>query len=169
LFGRHYAEVVGLYPNLGERRLVHEVIRRMINYVVVDLIQATQLRLAEARPSSIEEVRSQPNSLVALSENCRTEHGELMAYLREHVYRHYKVLRMNSKARRVLKELFEAFFSDVHLMPPEHRDAALHAENKHGPSGRARCVADYIAGMTDRYAIQVFERFYVPGPWAVLS
>jgi dGTPase len=83
-------------------------------------------------------------------------------FLREHVYRHYKVLRMTSKARRVLKALFEAFFGDVSLMPTEHRDAALAAEKVRGADGRARAVADYIAGMTDRYAILEHRRLFDP-------
>ena len=92
----------------------------------------------------------------------REEHTELMMFLREHVYRHYKVLRMTSKARRVLKELFDAFFNDVNLMPPEHRDIALLSEKERGTDGKARAVADYIAGMTDRYAILEHGRLYDP-------
>ena len=98
-----------------------------------------------------------------LSEACFEEHTELKSFLREHVYRHYKVLRMTSKARRVLQELFEAFFREVRLMPPEHRDRALLGEQAHGPAGRARAVADYIAGMTDRYAILEHRRLLEPG------
>jgi dGTPase len=162
LFRRQYELVVGQYPNLGERRLVHEVIRRMINYIATDLIQTTQANLDEARPCSMEEVRAQPKSLAALSETGREEHVELMMFLREHVYRHYKVLRMTKKARRVLTELFEAFFGDVNLMPPEHRDVALASEKEFGTDGRARAVADYIAGMTDRFAILEHGRLYDP-------
>jgi dGTPase len=79
------------------------------------------------------------------------------------VYRHYKVLRMTSKARRVVQQLFEAFFKDVSLMPPEYRDTALQAETAQGTAGRARAVADYIAGMTDRYAILEHRRLFEPG------
>ena len=162
LFRRQYDAVVAQYPGLGERRLVHEVIRRMINYIVTDLIQTTQQRLDEVRPGSIDEVRLHSKPLVGLSDEGRNEHQELMEYLREHVYRHYKVLRMTSKARRVLKSLFEAFFEDVNLMPPEHRDIALAAERNRGPDGRARAVADYVAGMTDRYAILEHRRLFDP-------
>jgi dGTPase len=162
LFRRQYEVVVGLYPNLGERRLIHEVIRRMINHIATDLIQTTQANLDAARPSSMDEVRAQPKPLAALSETGHEEHVELMTFLREHVYRHYKVLRMTSKARRVLRELFEAFFGDVNLMPPEHRDIALASEKELGTDGRARAVADYIAGMTDRFAILEHGRLYEP-------
>jgi len=162
MFKRQHDAVVALYPGLSERRLVHETIRRMINYVVVDFIRTTQAQLALVSPRSIDEVRAQSKPLAALSDACREEHLELKSFLREHVYRHYKVLRMTSKARRLLQQLFEAFFTDVSLMPPEHRDQALQAESGQGAAGRARAVADYIAGMTDRYAILEHQRLFEP-------
>jgi len=160
LFRRQYDVVVAQYPDLGERRLVHEVIRRMINFIVVDLIRTTQSRLAEVKPRSIDEVRALPKPLVGFSEAAGEEHTELMHFLRDGLYKHYKVLRMNSKARRVLKSLFGALFEDVNLMPPEHRDQALSLESTQGAAGRARVVADYIAGMTDRYAILEQRRLF---------
>jgi dGTPase len=163
MFRRQYDAVTALYPQLGERRLIHEIIRRMINHIVVDFIRTTQSQLDAARPKSIEDVRAWPGPLAMLSDACREEHLELKSFLREHVYRHYKVLRMTTKARRVLQELFEAFFEDVNLMPPEHRAQSLQAEATHGPAGRARGVADYIAGMTDRYAILEHRRLFEPG------
>ena len=162
LFDRQYAAVTAQYPNLSERRLVHEIVRRMINVVVTDLIVTTQERLQEARPQSIDDVRAQSLPLADLSEAGRAGHSELMQFLREHLYRHYKVLRMTSKARRVLKALFEALMDDINLMPPEHRDLALKSEAEHGASGRARAVADYVAGMTDRYAILEHRRLFDP-------
>ena len=99
---------------------------------------------------------------MGLSEAVAEEHLELKVFLRERVYRHYKVLRMTSKARRVLTELFEAFFGDINLMPTEHRDLAARAEKGHGAAGRARAVADYVAGMTDRYAILEHRRLFDP-------
>jgi dGTPase len=162
LFRREYDVVTGLYPDLGERRLVYEIVRRMINFVVTDLINTTQSRLDDAQPRSIEDVRRRTKPLVGLSDAARAEHDELKTFLRERVYRHYKVLRMTTKARRVLKELFDALFDDVHLMPTEHLDAALRAEKDHGMSGRARAVADYVAGMTDRYAILEHRRLFDP-------
>ena len=162
LFRRQLDIVTAKYPELGERRRVHEVIRRMINHIVVDLIRTSQARLEAAHPASIDEVRSQPKPLIALSDSARDEHGELMQFLRERLYRHYKVLRMTTKARRVLKELFEAFVADIQLMPPEYRDAAARGETAQGAAGRARAVADYIAGMTDRYAILEHRRLFDP-------
>jgi len=163
LFRRQYDAVASQYPQLGERRVIHETIRRMINYIVLDFIRATQAQLDAAQPRTIDEVRAQPKPLAMLSESCREEHLELKAFLREHVYRHYKVLRMTTKARVVLQQLFEAFFKDLNLMPPEHRAQSLQAETAYGAAGRARGVADYIAGMTDRYAILEHRRLFEPG------
>ena len=160
LFQRQYALVVAQYPGLGERRLVHEVIRRMINYIVVDLIHTTQARLDASQPRSSDDVRALDKPVVGFSDSAGEEHAELMLFLRERLYKHYKVLRMNSKARRVLKSLFGALFEDVNLMPPEHRDQALSVEVTQGAAGRARVVADYIAGMTDRYAILEHRRLF---------
>jgi dGTPase len=86
----------------------------------------------------------------------------LKAFLRERVYRHYRVQRMTSKARTVVRELFDAFFSDPGLMPDEHRATGNRRESIRGPAGRARAVADYIAGMTDRYAILEHRRIFDP-------
>ena len=160
LFQRQYDLVVAQYPGIGERRLVHEVIRRMINYIVVDLIRTTQERLDEVQPRSIDDIRALATPLVAFSEAAGEEHAALMQFLREGLYKHYKVLRMNSKARRVLKSLFGALFEDVNLMPPEHRDLAVSLEATQGAAGRARVVADYVAGMTDRYAILEHRRLF---------
>jgi dGTPase len=163
MFRRQHDAVSKLYPNLTERRLVHEIIRRMINHLVLDFIQTTQAQIRKAQPRSIDEVRAHAGPLAMLSDECREEHLELKSFLGDHVYRHYKVLRMTSKARRVLQELFESFFKDVNLMPTEHRDLAAQSEGAHGARGRARVVADYIAGMTDRYAILEHKRLFEPG------
>jgi dGTPase len=162
LFRRQYEAVCAAYPKLDERRLLHEIVRRMINHLAVDLITATRAQLEDAKPQSIEDVRTRSQPLVGLSEAVRKEHLELKSFLGERVYRHYKVLRMTSKARRVLHELFSAFFDDVNLMPPEHRDIAVRAEKDRGATGRARAVADYVAGMTDRYAILEHRRLFDP-------
>ena len=162
LFRRQYDNVVAKYPGLGERRLVHEIIRRMINYILTDLITTTQFNIDAAQPLSIEDVRARSEPLATLSATGREEHTELMMFLRDRLYRHYKVVRMTSKARRVVSDLFNAFFNDSNLLPTEYRTIAATAEKSHGPDGRARAVADYIAGMTDRFAIGEHRRLLDP-------
>lgn len=163
LFGREFAEVVARYPNLTGRRLVHETIRRMIDRVVRDVVSASAERLSAVALQSIDEVRAQPAPLIVMSETVREEHLELKRFLNTNLYRHYRVLRMTNKARKVLRELFEVFMQDIDLLPSEHRIAAANAEREYGKAGRARVVADYVAGMTDRYAIIEHRRLFSPG------
>jgi len=162
LFKRQYDVVIGLHPSLTGRRLVHEIVRRMISYVVTDLIETTAAQLLATAPADVEAVRSAPAALVKFSEAVATEHLELKRYLRDHVYRHYRVLRMTTKADAVISSLFKAFFSRPELLPPEHQQTATDMEAAAGESGRARAVSDYIAGMTDRYAIVEHERLFDP-------
>lgn len=163
LFGREYAAVVSRYPSLTGRRLVHETIRRMIDRVVRDVVSASSARIADAAPQSIDTVRAETAPLIVMSDAVREEHLELKRFLNAQLYRHYRVLRMTNKARKVLRELFEVFMQDIDLLPDEHRLAAAGAERQQGKSGRARVVADYVAGMTDRYAIVEHRRLFSPG------
>ena len=159
---RQLREVEQRYPSLGGRRLVHEMIRRMINHIVVDVVQSSAARLEAAAPASIEAVREHGSVLIEMSAAVREEHLQLKAFLRENLYRHYRVQRMTRKARGVVQDMFRVFMGDVLLLPDEHRAAAQRFESAQGVAGRARAVADYIAGMTDRYAILEHERLFVP-------
>ena len=163
LFRRQYEAVTKKYPKLAERRLLHEVIRRMVNFVAVDLIRTTEANIASAKPSSIDDVRRRAKPLAAMSDDVRAEHLELKKFLNEHVYRHHKVQRMTAKARRVITQLFDAFLADDGLLPPEHRGAEPGEKKAPSEAARARAVADYIAGMTDRYAILEHRRLFDPG------
>jgi len=138
-------------------------VRRMINHVVTDLVETTQAAIREAAPASVEDVRARSTMLVQFSKAVAAEHLALKDYLRDHVYRHYRVLRMTSKANSVISSMFDAFFARPELLPDEHHQVAKQLEAKSGEVGRARAVADYIAGMTDRYAIVEHERLFDPG------
>jgi dGTPase len=163
LFRQFHAEVQAKYPSLAGRRQVYEILRRMINHLVTDLIDSSAARLDASGVRSIAEVRTQPGPLIGFSDGTRELNHALKAFLREHVYKHYKVRRMTAKAQRVIRELFEAFFNDPALMPDEHEATGTRLESVRGPAGRARAVADYIAGMTDRYAILEHRRLFEPG------
>ena len=162
LFAREYETVTGRYPDATPRRKIHETIRRMIDRIVQDVIRTTAGALQAAAPRSIDDVRRHGGRLVLMSDEVRAEHLELKQLLRERVYRHYRVLRMTTKAGRVLQELFDVLLKDVALLPDEHRDAAQRAEARDGMNGRARVVADYVAGMTDRYALLEHRRLFYP-------
>ncbi len=162
LFDREHRAVVQRYPAATPRRQIHETIRRMINRIVIDVISESAARIARAAPRSIDDVRAAPGVLIGMSEPVQQEHLQLKQFLREHVYRHYRVLRMTTKSARVLRELFEALMRDIALLPDEHREAARRAEAAGATAGRARVVADYVAGMTDRYAILEHRRLFNP-------
>jgi dGTPase len=162
LVQRQFAEVMRLYPELQGRRRVHETVRRMVNEVVVDVIESSLARIRAAQPHDIDAVRALGEPLMGMSDAMRAQHLELKQFLREQVYRHQRVLRMTTKAKRVLSALFSAFMDEIKLMPAEHRDQALRAEQRDGLAGRARTVADYVAGMTDRYAILEYRRLFDP-------
>jgi dGTPase len=162
IFGRQLRAVEAQYPGLSGRRQVHEVVRRMINGIVVDLIEHSAGLLRDAAPADIDAVRTAGAPLIQMGEAMRAEHLELKNFLRDHLYRHYRVQRMTRKARAVVSDLFRVFMEDLLLMPDEHRAAAQRLEAERGPAGRARAVADYVAGMTDRYAIVEHERIFMP-------
>jgi dGTPase len=162
LFARQHGIVTDRYPGLAGRRLVHEIVRRMINVLVTDLVDATSLRLVEAAPATASEVRALPRPLVGFSPEMEAEHLELKRFLLAHLYRHFRVLRMTRKATRIVRDLFAAYFEDIRLLPDEHREAAEAWSERSGESGKARAVADYVAGMTDRYAILEHGRLYDP-------
>lgn len=154
LFGDNYDEVHARYPELDDRRLIYEIIRRMINTVVTDLIDETQRKLDAAKPESIDQVRQAGKALVAMSDAVHEQHTALKKFLNKHLYRHEKKLEMTARVQAVLKELFAIFMAEPGTMPTQFSAAAA----SHDEAGKARVVADYIAGMTDRYALAEHER-----------
>ncbi|MCG6863857.1 MAG: deoxyguanosinetriphosphate triphosphohydrolase [Thiogranum sp.] len=163
LFNQQYEEVRSRYPELSQRRVIHEVVRRLINCQVVDLVQTSMAELARHAPPDLEAVRRRAGPLIAFSDDMRERNLELKRFLRNELYRHYRVHRMSVKALRVIRDLFNAFFADPRLLPVEAQHKVFERQRNGGDSGRARAVADYIAGMTDRYAIKEHQRVYNPG------
>ncbi|MBF5039948.1 deoxyguanosinetriphosphate triphosphohydrolase [Methylophilus glucosoxydans] len=152
LFAENMHEVKKQYGEIEEKRLIHETIRRMINVLVVDLCQHSQQAIAQLNPGSVDDVRKAPAYLVGFSQPVVQKNHELKQFLRKHLYQHYRVNRMSAKARRIIEELFKTFMDNPALMPDEHQLAAK--------QDQARAVADYIAGMTDRYAIREHKRLF---------
>jgi dGTPase len=152
LWRTHHAAAKHAYPALDGRRMIHETIRRMINTLIVDLIDATGEWLARMAPASLDAVRTSP-PLVAHSEEIATQARELKQFLFKNLYRHYRVMRMANKARRVVMGLFEAFIDDRRLLPPDYQSD--------DPAVQPRLIAHYIAGMTDRYALKEYRRLFV--------
>lgn len=162
LFKMLYSRVEKDYPKLDNKRTIYEIVRRMIDEQIKDLIAESSEHIFKANPQSIEDIRLYKGSLISFSEDMLEMHLELKRFLRENLYRHYRVHRMSHKAGNVISELFQSMLNDLRLMPPEYRDKAMQEEEKIGESGRARIVSDYIAGMTDRYAIKEYKRIFDP-------
>jgi dGTPase len=163
LFRDPYEDVKQRYPSLPQRRVIHEVVRRLIDRQVTDLIRTSGDQLRQVNPGSLDAVRQHPQPLISFSESMKQQNLELKRFLRSRLYRHFRVHRMTIKAGRVIRELFSAFNEDPRLMPEESQARSSELRARMGAPGGARGVADYIAGMTDRYAIKEHERLYNPG------
>jgi dGTPase len=151
IFRRHMRAALKAYPKIEGRRLVHETVRRMIDTLVTDLIRQSAASIREHAPTSVEEVRKAP-AMIHFSQRIQQEQTELKQFLRTNLYRHYRVSRMSSKARRIIADLFQAFLAEPGLLPPEFQGRA--------EADTPRAIADYIAGMTDRYAIVEHRRLF---------
>ena len=154
LFDKQFSAVRRQYPDLEGRRLVYEIIRRMINLVVTDLIDTTQAKLDDLNLASIDDVREYGSPIVSFSEQVQKEHVSLKGFLMKNLYKHDKVREMTDKAQQMVESLFAHYMADPAHMPKEFCATASRGD----ASEQARVVADYVAGMTDRYAIAEFER-----------
>jgi dGTPase len=154
LFARHHDEVMAKYPQLNGRRKVHEIVRRMINTLILDLVATTRANLERAGVTSLADVRNAP-PLVGFSDEVREQQYELKHCLRVNLYQHYQVMRMTSKAARIIQALFDAFLNEPRLLSPEHQEKV----RRDG----ARAISDYVAGMTDRYAMREYRRIFGVG------
>jgi dGTPase len=148
------------YPDLRGRRQIYEIVRRLIGYLVDDLVEETGRRLGEARPADVDAVRTFGRPLAGFSERMAAAHLELKRFLMRRLYRHPRVERMTRRATRTVTRLFEAYAGDADRMSPDFASAARAARAEGDESARLRVVADYIAGMTDRFALQEYERLF---------
>jgi len=151
LFGRHATEVRREFPHLGERRLVHETVRRMIGALVADLLDESERRIGVSDIRTLDEVRCAP-ALIGFTAEMRDENLKLKHFLLDRLYRHPRVAAMTDHARRIIRDLFGAFLTAPSALPAHYHGAA--------EMDRARTVADYIAGMTDRYAAKEHQRLF---------
>ncbi|MCC7166520.1 MAG: deoxyguanosinetriphosphate triphosphohydrolase [Rhodospirillales bacterium] len=156
LVGPMFAAMTERHPGLGPSRLIHAVVRELIGAMIDDLIRETESRILALKPDSPQTVRGLGRPLVGFSEAMVASDKALKKFLFPNMYRHHKVTRMTSKAKRVLKDLFNLFLAEPELLPDEwHRQA-----KGLGTPDTARLVADYIAGMTDRFALEEHKRLF---------
>lgn len=151
IFASHLAVVAKLYPKLEQKRLIPETIRRMINTLVLDLCAQSAANIKQHRPLTIDDIRQLP-MLISFSKDIASQNLKLKQFLRKNLYHHYQVNRMSAKATSIVQELFGAFYENVGLLPNEFQ---IYAK-----IDKARAVADYIAGMTDRFAIREHRRLF---------
>ena len=157
-FREQHEAVRARWPALTGRRVVHETIRAMINRQATDLLDTSRAAIDAAGPRSVDDVRGHRGALIRFSSPMLEQHRELKQLLRRRLYRHYRVFRMSMKAQRIVKDLFDVFFDTPHALP--HDTQRRIEEQGGGETERARLVADYVAGMTDRFAIAEYGRLF---------
>ncbi|MEM8950357.1 MAG: deoxyguanosinetriphosphate triphosphohydrolase [Pseudomonadota bacterium] len=156
LIGDIFQDVSARYPGVEQSRLIHESVRRLISLMVGNLVAEAERRLSAASPASAAELRALDHPVIAFSEEVAEPLQVLRRFLRSNMYSHYKVMRMARKADRVVKELFEFLFAYPDCLPMEWQAAAAEG----GEAGRALAISDYIAGMTDRFALEEHDRLF---------
>jgi dGTPase len=156
LVGQALAEVLRLHPGLERPRLIHETVRRVISAQVGDVLAATRKNLKDSGVQSASAVRAQGRALASFSAQMTENNRVLQQFLRERMYRHERVLEVMDRARRILANLFNAYMDDPKLLPPEWTEEI---QTSGGPA-LARQVSDFLAGMTDRYALEEHKRLF---------
>ena len=149
-------QVLSTFPDLERPRLIHETVRRVLSAMIGDATAETGKRLARHAPQSADDIRSLDEPVVAFSVQMREKNRVLQSFLSEHMYRHDKVMAIMAKARRVVRDMFEAYLSDFSLMPQSWREEGYLTDEVR----QARQVCDFIAGMTDRYALEQHQRLF---------
>jgi dGTPase len=157
-YARHRHEVEMAFPGINGRRAINETVRRMINALIIDLIDASKARIQCAQLKSVDDVRN-ASALITFSEKLGRDALILKRFLHKNLYQHYQVNRMTSKARRIITELFSAFMQEPGLLPPDYQ--ITEGRLPEISATQARKIADYIAGMTDRYAMREHRRLFV--------
>ncbi len=161
LAGEVFQQVMKQYPDIETDRVISESVRRLIGIWVKDLVAEFTRRAAAANPKNVEEVRALSEPLAAFSEDIAERQKPLRKFLFERMYRHHRVNRMMSQASRIVRELFALFMSEPETLPPPWRDRAKASDT----TRRARIVCDYIAGMTDTYAIDEHRKLFNLERW----
>ncbi len=156
MLARVLGEVEAAFPGIEESRLIAETVRRLIGVWIDDLVWESGHRLEEAKPQRVEDVRAAGKPLIGFSDQMNEHQAILRRFLMTRMYRHWKVNRSRSHAKRILKELFELFLAQPELLPPDWQSGG------DGPGGprTARRACDYIAGMTDDFAIEEHKRLF---------
>lgn len=158
LIGEMFSDMLEKYPTLDGSRMTHEVKRRVINKMVTDLVEVTSQNIRDAKPQNPDDIRSLGRPIAHLSTKMQESNREIKAFLRENMYRHFKVNRMRARATRVVNDLFTFFMENQSCLPKQWADKATQTASD--KSKRAEIICDYIAGMTDPFAISEHEKIF---------
>lgn len=156
IVGEQLQRVRKAYPDISDHVLIHELVRRLINGMVTDLVDETRRRLARLEPGSADDIRAAGGAIAAFSDEFVAYDKALKAFLKQHMYAHFRVNRMASKGKRVVTDLFDLYIREPGCLPPEWSAQA----GAPGSAETARIVADFIAGMTDRYALREHQKLF---------
>ena len=157
-----YEDVEKKYPELPDRRKIYEIVRRLISIQAIDLIETSTNRIKAIQPETINDVRQHNEAIISYSETMREQNLAIKRFLRKNLYMHYRVKRMSAKSSRMISDLFNTFMNDVYLLPPEYQTRVKEQIDISGEPGKARIISDYIAGMTDRYAMAEHGKLFDP-------
>ena len=160
VFAREYQAVIQRYPNLQGHQLIRETLRGLIGSMVTDLIESSRAALQASGVVTLADVRKQAKPLMCYSDTLHQEKTVLKRFLRDNLYYHPKVYRMSWRAQRIIQALFAAYMQDSRLLSPKYQNFAHEYESVDGEAGRARAIADFIAGMTDRYAMHEYGQLF---------
>ena len=160
LFAGSMDLVLSDWPGLNGRRLIHETVRHMIGLQVTSLIETSQARLDADRPASIDAVRRMAQPFIAFDDAMCDRMRELKRFLTGNLYQHPRVTAMTMRAERTVSALFDAYLNDPPTRPSKLRDALEPSSKREDQAVCTRLIADYIAGMTDRYAIAEYGRIF---------
>ena len=160
LVGQALGQVLKAYPKLETHRVIHETVRRLISAMVIDVLEQTERNIKSAMPYSAEDVRMLGRTLVSFSAQRAENNRVMQSFLSSHMYRHPQVLESMAKAQRIIRDLFEAYMNDAKLLPQEWRDEHPKTATRH----YVRQVCDFLAGMTDTFALEQHRRLFDLGP-----
>ncbi|HEU0117056.1 MAG TPA: deoxyguanosinetriphosphate triphosphohydrolase [Alphaproteobacteria bacterium] len=159
LFGAALSGMELRYPNTDRERLMHETVREVIGLMVTDLLEQTQANIRELNPKSAKDIRHAPQAVVSFSPAMAQNVSILRDFLINRMYRHSRVNRICAKARHIVQDLFAFFMDDPSCLPNSWHEA-VKASAANNPAKKARLIADYIAGMTDRFAVQEHRKLF---------
>lgn len=148
-------EVNKKYLHLSSSQRRHQIVRMLINFEVSDLLSETNKRIQKYQVKSVEDVRNAEENIVSFCNSTRKQNSQLKMFLFDNMYRHYRMIRMADKARRIITQLFDIYSSNSDQLPPSFR-------NKTKDENNVQLVCDYIAGMTDRFALQEYKKLFDP-------